>query len=104
MLRKRFIFQTLKATMIIWSDYSNKIFHIIFVFLDALRTPNYSLEEILIISYKMQTGLHKHHFYVYRIDFAIKRGRSACATTSLNAFKTACNLVVLWILVRFLCK
>ena len=24
MLRKRFIFQTLKATMIKWSDYSNK--------------------------------------------------------------------------------
>ena len=26
MLRKRFIFQTLKATMIMWSDYSNKFF------------------------------------------------------------------------------
>ena len=26
MLRKRLIFQTLKATMIMWSDYSNKFF------------------------------------------------------------------------------
>ena len=70
------------------------IFRIILVFLDALRTPNYSLEELLIKSCKIQTGLHKHHFYVYRTDFAMKRGQSACATTSLNAVKIVCSLVM----------
>ena len=39
-----------------------QVFHIILVFLDALRTPNYSLDEILIKSCKTQTGLLKHHF------------------------------------------
>ena len=36
MLRKRFIFQTLKATMIMWSGYSNN-FYIVLDFLDTLR-------------------------------------------------------------------
>ena len=47
-------------------------FCIILVFFDALRTLNYSLEELLFKSCKMQTGLHKHHFYIYRTDFAMK--------------------------------
>ena len=50
MLRKRFIFQTLKATMIIWSDYSYKFLYIIIVFTDALRTLNCSTEEMFIKS------------------------------------------------------
>ena len=49
-----------------------QVFHIILVFLDALRTPNYSLEQLLIKSCKIQTCLHKHHFYIYRTDFAMK--------------------------------
>ena len=52
MLRKRFIFQTLLARMNMWSDYSNVF--IILVFLDALRTPNYSSEELLIKSGKFR--------------------------------------------------
>ena len=72
-----------------------QVFHIILVFLDALKTPNYSVEEILIKSCIMQICLHKHHFYVYRTDFATKRGQSASATTYLNAVKIACNLVML---------
>ena len=90
MLRKRF-----KSN----NDYVvrlfKQVFHIILVFLDALRTPDYSLEELLIKSCKMQTGLHKHHFYVYRTDFAKKRGHISCATTSLYAVKIACDLVML---------
>ena len=39
--------------------------------------------------------LHKHHFYFYMIDFAMKRLHSACATASLNAVKIACKFVVL---------
>ena len=72
-----------------------EVFHIILVFLDALRALNYSSEEMLIKSCKIHTGLHKHHFYSYRTDFAIKRGHSSCATTSLNAVKMACKLVML---------
>ena len=96
MLRKRYIFQTYKATMIMYVvKLIKQVFHIIFVFLDTLRAPNYSLEELLIKSCKMQTCLHKHHFYVYRTDIAMKRGQRACATKSLNAVKIACNLVML---------
>ena len=73
-------------------------FYIILVFLDALRAPNYSLEELLNKSCKMPTGLHKHHFYVYRTDFAMKRGQNARAITSLNAFKIAGNPLMLRIL------
>ena len=103
MLRKRFIFQTLKATMV-YGQTNQTCFSYNLVFLDALRTPTYSLEEQLLKSCKMQTCLHKHHFYVYRSDFAMKRGQSACATTSLNAVKIACNIVMLSILAIFLCK
>ena len=95
MLRKRFIFQTLKGTKIMWSYYSNKFFHITLVFLDSLRTPNYPSEEMLIKLCKIHTSLHKHHFCFHRIDFAMKRGHSTCATTSLYAFKIACELVML---------
>ena len=35
-----------------------QVCHIILVFLDALRTPNYSLEQVLIKSCKMHTFLH----------------------------------------------
>ena len=80
MLRKRFIVQTLNSNMIMLSDYSNKF--LILVFPDALGTPNYFSEEMLIKSSKIQTGLHKHHSYFYRTDFAMKRGCSA--TTSLQ--------------------
>ena len=72
-----------------------EVFHIILVFLYALRTPNYSLDELLIKSCKMHTGYHKNHFYVYGTDFAMKRGQSECATTSLNAVKIACNPAML---------
>ena len=46
---------------------------------------------MLINSCIINTGLHKHHFYFYRTDFAMKRGHGECATTSLNAVKIACN-------------
>ena len=67
----------------------------ILVFLAALRTPSYSLEKMLVKTYKIHTGLHTHHFYIYKTDFAMKRGHRACATTSLNAVKIACKLVTL---------
>ena len=88
------------ATMIMWSDYKNKCFNVILDFLDTLRTPNYTSEGMLMKSSKIHTGLHKHHFYLYRTDFAMKRGHSACATTPLNAAK----LVMLQRVARFLCK
>ena len=72
-----------------------RVFHIILVFLDALRTPNYSLDELLIKLCKMQSCLHKHLFYVYKTDFAMKLGQSAYAVTCLNAVKIACNLAML---------
>ena len=71
MLRKRFIFQTLKATMSMWSDYSKTFFHIILVFLDALRTPNYSSEEIISKSCKIHKALHKHFGVSYIVKFGI---------------------------------
>ena len=95
MLQKRFIFQMLKATMIMSSDYSNKFFHIILVFLNTFRTPNYSSKKMFIKSCKIHTGLHKHHSYFYRTDFAINRGHSACPTTSLNVIKIVCKLIML---------
>ena len=61
----------------------------------TLSTPNYSSEEVLISSCKIRTGLHEHHFYFYRTDFAMKRSPSACATTSLNAVTIGCKLVTL---------
>ena len=89
MLRKRFILniQTLKVTMFMWSDYSKIIFIYIFFLLDALRTPNYSSEEMLIKSCKIHACLHKHLCYMYfcRTDFAMKRGHILYAETSLNA-------------------
>ena len=67
----------------------------ILVIFDAFRTSNYSLEEMLVKTRKIHTGLHKHHFYFYRPDFAMKRGHSACATTSLSTVKIACKFVML---------
>ena len=72
-----------------------KVFHVISVFLDTLKTPNYSSKEMLIKSCKIRTGLHKHLFFFNWTDFAMERGHSACAPTSLNAVKIACKLVML---------
>ena len=74
------------------------------VFLDALKTPNYYSKEILIKSCKIHIGLHKHHFYFYRTDFAMKQGYSACLTAFLKAVKKVCNFVMLRILARSLFK
>ena len=98
MLREGNIFRTIKATMIMGSDYLNN--HINLVFLYALRTQNYCTEKMLIKSYNIVTDLHKRHLFFCRTDFVMKRGRSACATTSLNAVKIACKLVMLRILAR----
>ena len=70
-------------------------FHIVLDFFDTVRTLNYSSKEMLFKSFKIHTGLHKHHLYFYRTGFAMKRGHSTCATTSLNAVKIACKLVIL---------
>ena len=59
----------------------------ILVFHDPLRTSNYSLEEMVVKTCKIHTGLPKHHIYFYRSDFAMKRGHSACATSFLNTVK-----------------
>ena len=53
---------------------------------------------------KNHTCAHKHYFYFYRTDFAMKRGHSAGATASLNAVKIACKLVMLCILANFFCE
>ena len=74
------MFQNLKRTDFV-ARLFKQVFHIILVFRDALRTPNYSSEEVFIKSCEIQTGLHKQHFYFYRTGFAMKRGHSACTTT-----------------------
>ena len=93
MLRKRFISQTIKATMIMWSDYSNYFLYIILVLLDVLRAPNYSSEEMLIKSCKIQTDLQKHPLYFYRTDFTMKRSHIVGTITSLNVVKKCKELV-----------
>ena len=67
----------------------------ILAFLDAFRTSNYSLEEMLVNTCKIHTGLHNHQFYFYSFDFAMRRGHSAWAKTSLNTVKIACKLFML---------
>ena len=69
-----------------------QVFHIILVFLETefFRTPNYSLEELLIKSYKMQTGLHKHPFYDYRTGFC-NETRSKCMCH--NVYKCSQNIL-----------
>ena len=63
--------------------------------LDNLRCSSYSSEEMLFELDKIHTNLHKHEFYFYWTDFDMKRGDSACAATSFNADKIACQLIML---------
>ena len=66
-----------------------------FFLLDVLDEIWDVIESVFEGFLTMQTGLHKHHFYGYTADFAMKRGQSACATTSLNAVKIAYNPIIL---------